>query len=57
MAVGPDFLPDFPSLGGIRLAVVEAGIKKQNRKDLVLIELAEGSVCSGVFTTIGILYS
>ncbi len=50
MAVGPNFLPDFPSLDGIRIAVVEAGIKKQNRKDLVLIELAEGSVCSGVFT-------
>jgi len=50
MAVGPNFLPDFPSLDGIRIAVVEAGIKKQNRKDLVLIELAAGSVCSGVFT-------
>tara|TARA_R110002072_G_scaffold90500_3_gene202394 strand:+ start:24560 stop:25792 length:1233 start_codon:yes stop_codon:yes gene_type:complete len=50
MAVGPDFLPEFPSIDGIRIAVVEAGIKKPNRKDLVLIELAAGSVCSGVFT-------
>ena len=35
---------------GIRLAAVEAGIKKANRKDLVLLELAEGSRVSGVFT-------
>ena len=50
MAVGPDFLPEFPSINGVRIAVVEAGIKKPNKKDLVLIELANGSVCSGVFT-------
>lgn len=50
MAVGPSVLPDFPALAGIRLGVVEAGIKKANRKDLVLIELAQGGVCSGVFT-------
>ena len=35
---------------GIRLAAVEAGIKKANRKDLVVLELAEGSRVSGVFT-------
>jgi len=35
---------------GIRLAAVEAGIKKANRKDLVVLELAEGSHVSGVFT-------
>tara|TARA_R110001592_G_scaffold356543_2_gene658652 strand:+ start:22947 stop:24179 length:1233 start_codon:yes stop_codon:yes gene_type:complete len=50
MAVGSDFLPEFPAISGIRIGVVEAGIKKANRKDLVLIELASGSVCSGVFT-------
>ena len=50
MAVGSSVLPDFPVVPGIRLGVVEAGIKKANRKDLVLIELAQGSVCSGVFT-------
>ena len=50
MAVGPSALPDFPALAGIRIGVVEAGIKKANRKDLVLIELAQGGVCSGVFT-------
>lgn len=50
MAVGPDFLPEFPVVAGIRIGVVEAGIKKANRKDLVLIELASGGTCSGVFT-------
>lgn len=50
MAVGPDFLPEFPAIAGIRIGVVEAGIKKAKRKDLVLIELAAGGVCSGVFT-------
>jgi glutamate N-acetyltransferase/amino-acid N-acetyltransferase len=50
MAVGPDYLPEFPAILGIRIGVVDAGIKKANRKDLVLIELASGSVCSGVFT-------
>ncbi|MCG8392684.1 MAG: bifunctional glutamate N-acetyltransferase/amino-acid acetyltransferase ArgJ [Pseudomonadales bacterium] len=35
---------------GIRLAAVEAGIKKANRKDLVVLELAEGARVSGVFT-------
>ena len=38
------------SVPGVRLAAVEAGIKKANRKDLVLLELAEGSRVSGVFT-------
>lgn len=35
---------------GIRLASVAAGIKKNQNKDLVLIELAEGSSCAAVFT-------
>jgi glutamate N-acetyltransferase/amino-acid N-acetyltransferase len=50
MAVGPNLLPEFPAISGIRIGVVEAGIKKANRKDLVLIELASGGTCSGVFT-------
>lgn len=35
---------------GIRLAAVEAGIRYQNRKDLVLIEMAEGGTAAGTFT-------
>lgn len=37
-------------VAGIRLATVCAGIKYENRKDLVLIELGEGSTAAGVFT-------
>jgi glutamate N-acetyltransferase/amino-acid N-acetyltransferase len=50
MAVGSGVLPEFSVIGGIRLGVAEAGIKKIGRKDLVLIELQEGSSCAGVFT-------
>lgn len=39
----------FP-VAGVRLAAVEAGIKKAQRKDLVVIELAPGSRAAGVFT-------
>jgi len=35
---------------GIRLSSVSAGIKKNQNKDLVLLELAEGSSCAAVFT-------
>ncbi|HNI82225.1 MAG TPA: bifunctional ornithine acetyltransferase/N-acetylglutamate synthase, partial [Rhodocyclaceae bacterium] len=36
---------------GVRLGVAEAGIRKANRRDLTLIELAPGSRVAGVFTT------
>ena len=39
----------FP-VAGVRLGVAEAGIRKLNRRDLTLIELAEGSRVAGVFT-------
>lgn len=50
MAVGKGDLPAFFDIDGARIGVVEAGIKTEGRKDLVLIELAKGSTCSGVFT-------
>lgn len=37
-------------VAGIRLATASAGIKKPGRKDLVLIEMAEGSHCAAVYT-------
>ena len=43
----PDQL--FP-VAGVRLGVTEAGIRKANRRDLTLIELAPGSRVAGVFT-------
>ncbi len=38
------------SVAGIRLGWAEAEIKKKNRKDLLIIEVAENSSVSGVFT-------
>ncbi len=35
---------------GVRLGVAEAGIRKANRRDLTLVELAPGSRVAGVFT-------
>ncbi|MDR2032153.1 MAG: bifunctional ornithine acetyltransferase/N-acetylglutamate synthase, partial [Azoarcus sp.] len=41
-----DLLP----VAGLRLGVAEAGIRKANRRDLTVIELAPGSRVAGVFT-------
>ncbi|MFN0315537.1 MAG: bifunctional glutamate N-acetyltransferase/amino-acid acetyltransferase ArgJ [Burkholderiales bacterium] len=35
---------------GVRLGVAEAGVRKANRKDLLVIELTEGSEVGGMFT-------
>src|SRR5262249_40676416 len=35
---------------GVRLGVAEAGIRKANRKDLLLLSLSPGSRVAGVFT-------
>ena len=40
-------------MSGVRLGVAEAAIKKPGRKDLLVIELAEGSRVAGVFTQNG----
>lgn len=37
-------------VAGIRLAASQAGIRYQDRLDLVLMELAKGSTCAAVFT-------
>jgi len=50
VAVGKNELPKFNVIDGLRLGVACAGIKKENRKDLVIIEMALGSACAGVFT-------
>ena len=38
------------SVAGVRLGTAEAGIRKKDRRDLTLIELAPGSRAAGVFT-------
>jgi glutamate N-acetyltransferase/amino-acid N-acetyltransferase len=43
-------LPTLHPVAGLRLGTVCAGIKKPGRRDLVLMELAEGSQVAAVFT-------
>lgn len=50
MAVGPSELPVFNAIEGVRLGVACAGIKKPNRKDVVVIECPEDANIVGVFT-------
>ena len=46
--------PPDPSLlrpvAGVRLGVAEAGIRKKDRRDLLVVEIADGSRVAGVFT-------
>ncbi len=50
MAVGTDKFPHIHAIAGIRLGTTSAGIKVAGRKDLVLVDVAEGSSVAGVFT-------
>ncbi|RFA30332.1 bifunctional ornithine acetyltransferase/N-acetylglutamate synthase [Alkalilimnicola ehrlichii] len=50
MAVGYQGLPELMPVAGVRLATVKAGIKKPDRRDLVLFELAPDTQCAAVFT-------
>jgi glutamate N-acetyltransferase/amino-acid N-acetyltransferase len=50
VAVGLSALPSLAAVPGIRLSTVCAGIKKPGRRDLVVVELEEGTRCAAVFT-------
>ena len=50
MAVGSDVWPDVKAVKGFRLGTAEAGIRKTNRRDLVVMEWDEGASVAGVFT-------
>ncbi len=50
MAVGTDSPEQIHPVAGIRLAAVEAGIRYQDRLDLVLIEIDAAANVAGVFT-------
>ena len=41
---------DLKPVNGIEIGFAEAGIKKPNRKDLLVLRLADGATVSGVFT-------
>ncbi|HYJ98325.1 MAG TPA: bifunctional ornithine acetyltransferase/N-acetylglutamate synthase, partial [Burkholderiaceae bacterium] len=42
---------DLHAVPGLRIGVAMAGIRKANRKDLVVFTLEEGAVAAGVFTS------
>ncbi len=42
--------PDLPAIKGVRLSSAHTAMKYQNRDDIMLIELAEGTTIAGVFT-------
>jgi glutamate N-acetyltransferase/amino-acid N-acetyltransferase len=44
-------LPSMPPIAGVRLGAAAAGIRYQNRNDLVMAELAAGTTVAGVFTS------
>lgn len=45
-----DGFPDLPVIKGVRFATVEAGVRYKNRTDVMLAELAPGTVMTGAFT-------
>ncbi|MBL4807469.1 MAG: bifunctional ornithine acetyltransferase/N-acetylglutamate synthase, partial [Rhodobacteraceae bacterium] len=42
--------PTLPVIDGVRFAAAEAAVKYKGRTDVMLAEIAEGSVMAGVFT-------
>ena len=50
MAVGAHVFPEMFPVNGLQLGVVEAGVKYENRKDLVLFAAESGARVAGVFT-------
>lgn len=51
MPVGLGPLPVLHPVPGFRLGIASAGIKRVGRKDVVIMEAAEGASIAGVFTT------
>ncbi|MBC2836212.1 bifunctional glutamate N-acetyltransferase/amino-acid acetyltransferase ArgJ [Paragemmobacter straminiformis] len=45
-----DGFPELPRIAGVEFAAVEAGVRYQNRKDVMLVRLAPGTAVAGVFT-------
>ena len=48
--LAPACFPDLPVIKGVEFAAVEAGVRYQNRRDVMLIRLAPGTAMAGVFT-------
>ncbi len=50
MAIGETELPQMLPIQGVRLGTTSASIKTPGRRDVVLIEMTEGTRCAGAFT-------
>jgi glutamate N-acetyltransferase/amino-acid N-acetyltransferase len=50
MTMNQDNPCDLPTISGLKLGAAGAGIKRPDRDDVLLIELAPGSTCAAVFT-------
>ncbi len=48
--LAPASFPDLPAIDGVRFAAGEAGVRYQNRTDVMLVEIAAGATLAGVFT-------
>ncbi|OYW62665.1 MAG: bifunctional ornithine acetyltransferase/N-acetylglutamate synthase, partial [Rhodobacterales bacterium 12-65-15] len=48
--LAPAGFPLLPVIRGVAFAAVEAGVRYQNRKDVMLVRLAPGTAMAGVFT-------
>lgn len=48
--LAPAQFPKLPQIRGVSFAALAAGIKYQNRKDVMLVHLAAGTAIAGVFT-------
>ena len=48
--LAPAAFPVLPRIKGAEFAAVEAGVRYQNRKDVMLVRLAPGTTLAGVFT-------
>jgi glutamate N-acetyltransferase/amino-acid N-acetyltransferase len=48
--LAPASFPALPAIKGAAFAAVEAGVRYQNRKDVMLVRLAPGTVIAGAFT-------
>ena len=45
-----DGFPEMPAIAGVRFSAVEAGVKYPGRADVMLAELAPGTIIAGTFT-------
>ena len=48
--LAPEGFPTLPSIAGVRLGTIAAGVKYKDRPDVTLVTFPEGTVVAGVFT-------